>query len=226
MTYDLAIADRTYSSWSLRGWLLFDAFDLPVRVRTARMYSPGFAEMLADFAPARLVPAMKTPEGHVVYDTLAMAETLAERHPEIAFWPKDPAARAFARSITAEMHAGFGALREACTMNLRCTFDGFEPSDTVQADVARIETLWDTARQQFGAAGPWLFGDWSIADVFYAPVATRIVTFDLPVGPAAQSYVSAHLAHPSFLRWRAQALAENYTQPGYDLDLPERSWPG
>jgi len=226
MTYELAIGDRTYSSWSLRGWLLFDPFGIPVKIRTARMYSDAFTDLLDDFAPARLVPAMKTPQGDVVYDTLAMAETLAERHPDIAFWPKDPAARALARSISAEMHSGFSALRSACTMNLRCAFADFQPDKAVLADIARIETLWTLARQRFGQNGPWLFGDWSVADVFYAPVATRIATFGLPVGDVARDYVNAHLANGPFRRWRALGIAENYIQQGYDPDLPELPWPG
>lgn len=226
MTYELAIGDRTYSSWSLRGWLLFAPFDLPVRTRTARMYSQGFQDLLADFAPARLVPAMKTPAGDVVFDTLAMAETLAETHPDIAYWPKNPAARAFARSITAEMHSGFGALRDACTMILKCQFSGFQPSDAVLADLARLELLWTQARTQFGENGPWLFGEYSLADVFYAPVATRIATYDLPVGDLAQTYVATHLSQPDFRRWRALGLAQNYQQPGYHPDLPEQVWPG
>jgi glutathione S-transferase len=226
MTYELAIGDRTYSSWSLRGWLLFAAFDLPVKIRAARMYSQGFQDLLADFAPARLVPAMKTPAGDVVYDTLAMAETLAEAHPDIAFWPSNPAARAFARSITAEMHSGFGALRDACSMILCNSFDGFQPSDAVLNDLKRLELLWETARSRFGNDGPWLFGNWSVADAFYAPVATRIATFKLPVGEMAKAYVDAHLANPHFRRWRAMGIAENYEQPGYHSDLPVTPWPG
>lgn len=226
MTYELAIGDRTYSSWSLRGWLLFAPFGLPVKIRSARMYTQGFQDLLADFAPARLVPAMKTPAGDIVFDTLAMAETLAEAHPEIAFWPSDPTARAFARSITAEMHSGFGALRDACTMNLFCGFEGFQPSDAVLADLKRLELLWETARSRFGIDGPWLFGAWSLADVFYAPVATRIATYNLPVGKAAQAYVAAHLANPHFRRWRAMGIAENFEQPGYHPDLPNIPLPG
>lgn len=226
MTYQLAIGDRTYSSWSLRGWLLFATFNLPVKTHSARMYSDAFQAMLNDFAPARLVPAMKTEDGHVVHDTLAMAETLAEAHPEIDFWPKDASARAMARSITAEMHSSFGALRDACTMNLRCAFDGFQPSDAVQADLERLEFLWVLARTRHGTKGPWLFGEWSVADVFFAPVATRVATFGLPVGKVAADYVAAHLGDLAFRQWRAMGLAENYIQPGYDPDLPERVWPG
>ena len=226
MSYELAIGDRTYSSWSLRGWLLFSMFGLPVTVRHARMYSDAFRDLLADFAPARLVPAMRLPEGAVVYDTLAMAETLAERHPEAGFWPEDVAARALARSITAEMHSGFGALRDACVMNLRCGFKGFSPSPEVRRDVARLEEIWTLARRRFGEGGPWLFGTFTVADAFYAPVATRLATYGLTVGDVAGDYVAAHLANPAFRRWRAMGLAEGYIQPGYDLDLPETPWPG
>lgn len=224
MTYTLAIADRTYSSWSLRGWLLFEKFGLDVTVRTARMYQPDFPAMLADFGAAKLVPAMLV-DDVPIWDTLAMAETLAERHPDKGFWPKDPSARALARSLTAEMHSGFNALREACTMNLRHSYKGFEPSEAVLADIKRIELLWRLA-QNSGHNGPWLFGDYSIADVFYAPVATRIATYGLPVNNSTQAYVDSHLADPSFRRWRAMGLAQSYVQPGYDLDLPTKSWPG
>lgn len=226
MTYELAIGDRTYSSWSLRGWLIFETFNLPVKTRSARMYSPEFKALVADFAPARLVPALKKPDGTVIYDTLAIAMEMQEAHPEIEFWPSDSKCRAFARSITAEMHSGFSALRDACVMNLRWRFEGFEPSDAVRSDLARLELLWSMAREMRTTDGPWLFGEWSMADVFYAPVATRIATCQLPVGQAAQDYVAAHLAAPAFRRWRAMGLAENYIQPGYDLDLPTSDWPG
>ncbi|MEL6680854.1 MAG: glutathione S-transferase, partial [Pseudomonadota bacterium] len=228
MTYTLAIGDRTYSSWSLRGWLLFAAFGLDVRVVTARMRTEAFGEMLEQFGAAHLVPAMRIDEDGAVYpvwDTLAMAETLVERHPEIPFWPADPAARALARSIVAEMHSGFTALRAACPMNLARAYTGFAATDAVRTDVARVEALWTLARDHAGA-GPWLFGAYSVADAFYAPVATRIATYDLEVGPEASAYVDTVLADPVFRRWRAMAFAENYAQPGYDHDLPERAWPG
>ena len=127
MTYTLAIGDRTYSSWSLRGWLVFAAFDLPVTSRLLPMKTTAFGDGLLDFAPARLVPALSF-EGVTVFDTLAIAETLAERHPDAGHWPSDPAQRALARSITAEMHSGFTALRAACPMVLSHKWIGFEPS--------------------------------------------------------------------------------------------------
>jgi glutathione S-transferase len=227
MNYVLAIGDRSYSSWSLRGWLMFARFGLPVTVRQSPMYTPAFTSMLAEFGNVRTVPALRVEErgsSFVVRDTLAIAETLAERHPDAGLWPAEQPARALARSLAAEMHSGFTALRTACVMNLRRSYVGFQPSDAVLADLARLESLWAEARAAH--SGPWLCGAYSLADVFFAPVATRIATYGLPVGPEAARYVAAHLADPAFLEWRAAGLADPLVQPGYDLDLPERPWPG
>lgn len=230
MPYVLTIGERAYSSWSLRGWLMFARFGLPVELVVAPMYSPGFAATLADFPPARLVPALRIEDegapARVVWETLAIAETLAERHPDRGFWPADPGRRALARSLAAEMHAGFGALRGDCPMNLRRSYAGFEPGPAVRADLARIEALWALARRTAGATGPWLLGDYCLADVFFAPVATRIATYGLPVGPEAAAYVAAHLADPAFREWRAAALDDPRVLPDYDKALPETAWPG
>lgn len=225
MTYELAIGDRTYSSWSLRGWLLFAKFDLPVSTRSARMYSQEFKDLLADFAPARLVPAARL-DGTVVWDTIAIAEELASRHPDAGLWPTDPAARAHARGLSAEMHSGFGALRTDCTMNLRRFYPDFKPSDAVLADCARIDRLLTDTIETYGGDGPWLFGDYCVADVFYAPAITRFATYNLPRSKALQSYIDTHLADDTFRRWRAMGIAQNYIQPGYDMDLPEGDWQG
>ena len=229
MTYALAIGDRTYSSWSLRGWLLFTKFDIPVSIHAARLYSPEFSEMLSGFGGGKLVPAIRfdTSNGTaIVSDTLAIAETLAARHPEKTMWPQDPVACGFARSITAEMHSGFNGLRSDCAMNLRHRYPGFNPSETVLADVARIETIWTEARTRWGAKGPWLFGEYTIADAFYAPLATRLVTYGLPTSNIARDYVNTTINDTMFKKWRADGLAENYVQPGYDLDLDTVFWPG
>jgi len=185
--YDLIIGDRLFSSWSLRGWLMLVKFGLPYRVELAGLYTGTLAEDLAPYAPARLVPVMRTPEGTVVGETMAMAETLAERHPEAGLWPADPAARAMARWLVSEMHAGFSALRNDCPMQLLKVYQGFEPSDAVKADLARLEALWSMARSAHGTDSPWLFGAYSLADVFYAPVAARITGFDLPVSAEASA---------------------------------------
>jgi glutathione S-transferase len=228
MTHVLAILDPAYSSWSLRGWLLFRRFGLAVTVETAHLGRPDAAALFDRFAPARTAPALRIDRGGapvVLWDSLAIAETLAERYPDIAFWPGEPAARGLARSMTAEMHASFRALRDSCPMNLRRAYLGFAAPEAVGADLARIETLWSAAGAR-SAEGPWLFGDYTIADAFFAPVATRIATYDLAVGPDAAAYVAAHLADPAFLEWRAMALADPLVQPQYELDLPERPWPG
>ncbi|MGC1486414.1 MAG: glutathione S-transferase [Albidovulum sp.] len=226
MTYDLAIGDRTYSSWSLRGWLLFEKFGLSVRVHTGRLYTADFDRLLAEFAPARLVPAMRTPEGYVTGETLAMAETLAERHPDAGIWPNDGEARAMARWLAAEMHAGFASLRGDCAMNLAKSYADATPRPEVLADIARIEDMWAMARKRFGNDAPWLFGAYSAADAFFAPVAARIAGYNLPVGAAAARYVAAHLADPAFRRWRAMGWAQHYEQETYRKPYAERPWPG
>ena len=226
MTYDLVIGDRGYSSWSLRGWLLFDAFGIPVRTLTARLYTDELPNLLKDFHPAKTAPTMRTPDGVVVPESLAIAEELASRHPEAGIWPADPKARAVARVLAAEMHAGFSALRNYCPMNLRVSYADCAPPPEVLADLARLQVIWDWARAQTGAAGDWLCGAYSAADVFFAPVAARIAGYNLPVGPAAQAYVAAHLAHPSFRRWRAMGLIDGADQEFYRRDYPQRPWPG
>jgi len=225
MTYDLVIGDRAYSSWSLRGWLFFDAFGIPVRTISARLYTDELPTLLKQFPPAKTAPTMRTPDGVVVPETIAIAEELATRHPEAGLWPADPKARAVARVLAAEMHAGFTALRSYCPMNLRVSYADCSPPPDVLADLARLEVIWDWAREQIGSE-PWLCGDYSAADAFFAPVATRIATYNLPVSDRAMAYVQAHLSHPSFRRWRAMGLVDGADQDFYRRDYPRRDWPG
>jgi len=217
MLNTLLIGDRAYSSWSLRAWLMFDAFELPCHIERTRLYSDDFPRYLSRFPPTRTVPALRLADGTVVADTLAIAEELATRHPAAGLWPEDPCLRAAARMLCAEMHASFAALRSDCPMNLRVAYGQIFTRSKVRADVARINTLWAYARAMTPSDGPWLFGDYSLADAFYAPVATRIATYDLPVSDAAQGYVAAQLAHPSFRRWRAMALVDGPDQPTYAM---------
>jgi glutathione S-transferase len=226
MTYDLVIGDRAYSSWSLRGWLPFDAFGIPVNLHRARLYSDELPTLLKDFAPAKTAPTVKTPEGWVISESLAIAEELATRHPEAGLWPADPHARAVARTIAAEMHAGFSALRNHCPMNLRLSYTTCEPTEAVLADLARLEVIWSWARRETGSRTPWLCGAYCLADVFFAPVAARIAGYNLPVSDAAMACVQAHLAHPSFRRWRAMGLVDGADQSFYDRPWPRRPWPG
>lgn len=224
MTHELLIGDRSYSSWSLRGWLLFEAFDIPFREHRTRMYSDDFARDLAAWSPARTVPTVRTPEGGLWTDSLAIAEGLAEAFPDAGLWPSEPRARALARSVTAELHSGFTALRGACAMNLRMKSGGFVPSEAVLSDLARLEVIWAAARGLAGD-GPWLFGAYSAADAFYAPVAMRIAGYGLPVSPAAQAYVDAHLVHLPLRRWRAMGEAQNRTLDVYQVIEPEQPFP-
>ncbi|MEO5615147.1 MAG: glutathione S-transferase [Cypionkella sp.] len=225
MIYDLVIGDRAYSSWSLRGWLLFDAFNIPVKLHTARLYTDELSNVLKDFYPARTAPTMRTPDGVVVPETIAIAEELASRHPEAGLWPSEPKHRAIARALAAEMHAGFVALREHCPMNLRASYTDCAPTPEVLADLSRLETIWAWAQKETGST-TWLCGAYSAADAFFAPVAARIASYNLPLAPQAMAYVHAHLAHPSFRRWRAMGMIDGADQDFYRRPYPRRPWPG
>lgn len=222
--YDLVIGDRAYSSWSLRGWLLCDAFGIPVRTIRAQLYTDELATILRDFPPARTAPTLRTPEGFIIPETIAIAEELATRHPDAGLWPTDPERRGMARGLAAEMHAGFGALRSHCPMNLRVSYRDCAPPSQVLDDLTRLEVIWGWALARSG--GPWLCGEYSAADAFFAPVAGRIAGYNLPMGPQGMAYVAAHLAHPSFRRWRAMGMVDGPDQAFYRRDYPTRDWPG
>ena len=225
MTYDLFIGDHTFSSWSLRGWLMLEKFNLPYRTHLVGLYKGTMADDLAPLAPASLVPVLRTPEGTVVGETLAMAETLAERHPDAGQWPQDASARATARWLCAAMASGFGALRGACPMQLQHVNVGFAADRAVSADLARIELLWAHARTEARTDGPWLFGQYSLADVFYAPVAARIVGYDLPVTETARRYCKTTINDPAFKEWRAEGLKVSYDPFPYNFGTQTRPWP-
>ena len=222
MSYTLFIGDTAYSSWSLRGWLLLDAFGIPFRTELVPMYSEAFDAMQSRHAPARTVPTLAIGQGEetvLVWESLAIAEMLAERHPEAGYWPGGLAARAAARALSGEMHAGFRALRDRPSMNLRRRYSGFEPTEAEAADAARVQMLWSWALDRFG--GPWLGGtDFGVVDAMFAPVATRFVTYGFDLSPQARAYVQTVYAHPSFRRWHAMADADPRVLDRYDLDLP------
>lgn len=220
----LFIGNPRYSSWSLRGWLAFDRFDIPVALHPIDFSrSESVAAQLAEHLPeavARTVPTWVTPEGVVVSESLAIGEELASRYPEAGHWPADPAARAVARTLAAEMASGFAALREACPMNILTRYAQSPVSAAVRADLDRLEALWAWARRSTGSTGPWLCGAYSLADVAFAPVAARIATYALPVSDVAAAYVAAHLSDPSFLKWQEMARAEGITLDWYKRDYP------
>jgi glutathione S-transferase len=224
MTYTLYIGDRLFSSWSLRGWLMLEKFNLPFEEVMVGLYSGTMAQEMAALAPARLVPALRTPQGDVVGESLAIAETLAERHPDIPLWPVDASARIRARWICSEMVSSFGALRADCPMQLAHVDADFAASDAVKDDLARIETLWTFARER-AAEGPWLFGAYSLADVFFAPVCARIVGYNLPVSDVARAYCETTLTDPAFQKWRAEGAKQTYTPFPYPPAGRAEPWP-
>ncbi|CUH83000.1 glutathione S-transferase [Thalassovita mediterranea] len=226
MTYNLIIGDRSFSSWSLRGWLMLEKFGLDFRTTDLSLYDGSYRAVLAPMAPAKLLPVLVCPDGTVMGETMAIAEELNSRHPEAGMWPSDPQARAFARWISAEMCAGFMGLRSACPMQLLHQYVDFPVSDDFKDDLDRVQDLWTRARKRFGADGPWLFGQYSLADAFFAPVAARIAGHGLPVGEVATDYVATVLADPSFRRWRALGLTKSYDPVPYAMDHPTRAWPG
>lgn len=223
MTYTLLIGQRLYSSWSLRGWLPFAAHDIPVAVEDALLYDPGFYDHVRAFGGHRSVPAVRTPHGPVLADSLSIGWHLAEAFPDRGLLPADPAQRVMAQNIISEMHSGFMALRGACPMNLATAWDGFVPSEAVLADLARIDAIWTAAIAASG--GPFLFGAYSLADAFYAPVAIRIAGYGLPVSDGAAAYVQAQLSHPAIRQWREDGLARDAELDVYDQGLPRIAFP-
>jgi glutathione S-transferase len=202
--FTLYLGNKNYSSWSLRGWLAAKLSGEPFREVMVQLRGTYNPDNLA-FSPTTLVPALHDGTT-VVWDSLAIGEYLAERHP--AMWPADPVARAWARSITAEMHSGFSALRNDMTMCIRERLDVRPWSDAVQSNIARIEEIWTESRGRHGNGGSLLFGDFTLADAFYAPVAFRFQTYDVKPRGAAGAYLAALLAHPFLREWEEAALAE------------------
>ncbi|HEY9130732.1 MAG TPA: glutathione S-transferase family protein [Dyella sp.] len=212
--YTLYIANKNYSSWSLRPWVLMQSLGIPFQERIQPFdESLGFGQF-KDFSPSGRVPCLHDGE-IVVWDSLSIAEYLAERHAGV--WPTDSAARAWARSAAAEMHSGFQALRDHCLMSCGIRVRLHEIPVPVAADIGRIDALWSEGLQRFG--GPFLAGaSFTAIDAFFAPVVFRIQTYGLPVGQAAKGYMAHMLAQPAMRAWYEQALAETWRDPPHEED--------
>jgi glutathione S-transferase len=203
----LVIGDKQFSSWSLRPWLLLKEFGIPFREERIRLRQPDTGAQIAKHGTGATVPILK--DGDVaVWESLAIAEYLAERFADKVMWPRDRAARAFARTICAEMHAGFQALRSECSMNILARVTPFVPVMGVKRDVARVELLWAEARGRSSKGGKFLFGDFSIADAFYAPVATRFRTYGIKLTPESQAYCDNIFALEGMREWERGAREE------------------
>lgn len=212
----LYIGNKNYSSWSLRPWLLMTEAGIPFEEKRLRLsWEPAsdFKRTLLAIAPTGRVPLLVDDDGFAIWDTLAIAETLAERHPAKRLWPEDPKRRARARSVCAEMHAGFAELRSTFGMNIEARLPEIgarmlREKPAAAADLARIDQLYADALRESG--GPFLFGDrFTIADAYFAPVCTRIRTYALPVSAASAAYVERILGLASFRAWERDALAEH-----------------
>ena len=202
----LVIGNRNYSSWSLRPWLVLEALGQPFAVVRIPLDQPDTAERIRQYSQAGRVPVL-VEDGITVWDSLAIIEHLADRHP--ALWPTEPAARAMARSIAAEMHSGFAALRNELPMNLRAVGRKVVPTAAARADIARVTAIWQEARSRFSAGGPWLFGAWSAADAMYTPVAARFRTYGIDLPAALRDYQQTVLDAPAMRQWTALAAAES-----------------
>jgi glutathione S-transferase len=203
----LVIGNKNYSSWSLRAWLLLSEADIDFDEHRIALDMPGTAAELEKYSPAGRVPVMLL-DGYAVWDSLAIAETVAERWPDRKLWPDDPRARAHARSISAEMHAGFAALRAAMPMNCRAMGRKVPITDLVTADIDRIFAIWSDCQQRYGKHGDWLFGRFSVADAMFAPVVLRFRSYGIHPQQAARVYPARLLESKAMNRWLAAAEAE------------------
>ncbi|WP_374945126.1 glutathione S-transferase family protein [Sphingomonas sp.] len=214
----LIIGNKAYSSWSLRGWLACKQSGLPFEEVVVPLYDAEWDKRREgdEFAPSSgKVPILWDGEA-VVWDSLAIVDYLADKVGRDRFWPADDAARAMARSMAAEMHSSFQNLRRKHSMNVRQIFDRVQPDDDVLAELGRIMELWAQARARWGGEGDFLFGDFGAADIMFAPVCTRIVTYQLPIARFAAPYIDAVLQHRWMQDWIAGAHEEDWVIQQYE----------
>jgi glutathione S-transferase len=205
----LVIGTKNYSSWSLRPWILMRHLGLAFDERLIHLDTPEFAAEVPRLSPSRRVPVLL--HGSLaVWESLAICEYASELSGGRG-WPDDPGRRAEARSLACEMHAGFQALRSQCPMNIRATGRRVPMTDALESDIARIDAIWDDCRRRHAAHGPWLFGEYSVADAMFAPVALRFRSYGLPAGAHASTYLATVLQDPLLREWLEAAVVEGVT---------------
>ncbi len=203
----LVVGTKNYSSWSLRPYLALAHTGQPFQEVVVQLGEPDTSQRILQHSPSGRVPLLKH-GALAIWDSLAICEYLAETFPEARLWPEDTAARAVARSVTAEMHSSFATLRQHMGMNIRARKPGQGRALGVAEDIARIQAIWTECRARFGQGGPFLFGHFTVADAFYAPVVTRFVTYDVALDPVCAAYRDTVLALPSFQKWAEAARHE------------------
>ncbi len=213
--YRLVIGNKNYSSWSMRPWLVMKTFGIPFEEIKILLDRPDTTQKISEYSLSGRVPVLLG-DDLVIWDSLAICEYLAERFPTYHLWPENVAARAAARSVCAEMHAGFSALRTAMPMNIRARFPGKGRTAGSQADIGRISEIWEDCLSTYGAHR-FLFGDFSIADAFFAPIVMRFKSYGVSLAPALQAYCERIEAHPAVTQWVLGALDEKDDMPKYDF---------
>jgi glutathione S-transferase len=217
MALTLVIGNKNYSSWSFRPWIAMKAAGIAFAEQVISLDDPAFKPTLLALSPAGKVPVLRDGATHV-WESLAILEYLAEKNS--ALWPADVGARALARALASEMHAGFSALRRHCPMNFWRPVKRRDLPDPVAADVKRIDAMWSDCRARFGNGGPFLFRRFSAADAMYAPVVSRFYTYGIEVGAASRAYMDAVMALPAWAEWKAAALEEPWVLPEDEPDWP------
>jgi glutathione S-transferase len=219
MALTLVIGNKNYSSWSLRPWIAMRVAKIPFDEVLIPLYEPGSREKVQAYSPAGKVPIL-IDDGTPIWESLAILEYLAERFPDAGLWPDDARARAHARAIASEMHAGFAPLRRHCPMNMwRPPKPRDLPAEATD-NVRRIDAIWTDCRAHFGAGGPFLFGAFSAADAMYAPIVSRFSTYAMDVSAASRAYMQAVMALAAWQEWTAAALTESWVMQGNEVDWP------
>jgi len=220
MALILLIGNKNYSSWSLRPWIAMKVAGIGFEERVISLDDAQFKRRVGEISPAGKVPALA--DGDIrVWESLAILEYLAEKFPEKRLWPQKPEARAHARAIAAEMHAGFAPLRRECPMNFWRPVKQRELSAEAAANVARIDAMWADCRERFADGGKFLFGAFGAADAMYAPVVARFATYAVEVGPASRAYMDAVMALPAWREWKTAAVQEPWVLPEDEPDWPK-----
>jgi glutathione S-transferase len=219
MGLQLVIGNKNYSSWSFRPWLAMKVARIPFEETVIPLDTPDFKSRITALSGAGKVPVLIDGDT-CVWESLAILEHLAEKFPEAGLWPQDAQARAHARAISAEMHAGFLPLRRECPMNFWRPVKRRELSPEAATNVKRIDAMWADCRSRFASGGPFLFGAFGAADAMYAPIVARFATYAVEVGPTSRGYMEAVMGLPAWQEWKAAALKEPWVLPEDEPDWP------